>query len=387
MIVRERGRARRKPAGIVASSVLGLTLALLALMPSQGAAVAGSREEMTTGQADMWPATFASAPSADAVTYDLCATTGSVTMPDSVLVPIWGFALKPELVDCSDLSVEAQLPGPPLAVTEGDTLTVNLHNNLDVNVSLVFPQLELQPDTVGVAPGGSKAYVFSADDLRPGSFIYESGVVAQESGAGNTSCSDGVDNDGDLDVDGGDTDCANGNDARVQVPMGLYGPLIVRPSAGAGFAYNDAATEFDVEATVVLGEIDPALNADPNGFEMQYYAPTYWLISGEAYPDTDEIEAAAGERILFRYINASISHHVMALAGFHETVIAGDGYPLNFSYEAVSQTVASGQTIDAIGTVPAGATSPSKFALYSANMHVTNVDSFPGGMLTFVSVP
>jgi len=384
-MVRRPTKGNRKPAAVVASSVLGLALAALALMPAQRGALAGDREDPATSQARLGRAIVAPAPSAAVVTIDLCATTGSVTMPDAAVVPIWGFALKHSGVDCSDPSVEAQLPGPTLVVDEGDTVTVSLYNNLAVNVSITFPQLELLPDLVGVAPGGNKAYAFTAD--RPGTFLYESGVVARESGAGNTSCSDGIDNDGDLDIDADDLDCANGNDARIQVPMGLYGPLVVRPTSGANFAYNDAATEFDVESMLVLGEVDPALHADPDGFDMQNYAPTYWLISGKAYPDTEEIEAAAGDRVLFRYLNASISHHVMALAGFHETVIAGDGYPLNFSYEAVSLTVASGQTMDAIGTVPPGATSGSKFALYSANLHVTNVNSFPGGMLTFVVVP
>jgi len=151
-------------------------------------------------------------------------------------------------------------------------------------------------------------------------------------------------------------------------------------------AVQDADSEFDVEAVVVLSEIDPDLNDDPNGFDMDYYNPKYWLINGEAYPDTGEILADSGSKVLFRYLNASLSQHVMSLGGFYQTVIAGDAYPLTFPYEVVSLTVASGQTFDTIGSVPGDAPSGTMYPLYSANQHVTNGSAFPGGMLTFVTV-
>ena len=168
--------------------------------------------------------------------------------------------------------------------------------------------------------------------------------------------------------------------------MGLFGPLVIRPNDGASFAYNDLDTEFDVEAVLVLSEIDPDLNDDPNGFDMDYYNPKYWLINGEAYPDTSDIMADPADRVLFRYLNASLSQHVMSLGGFYQTVIAGDAYPLSFAYQVVSLTVSSGQTFDAIGSVPGDAPSGTMYPLYSANQHVTNGSAFPGGMLTFVTV-
>jgi len=346
----------------IALLVLALAMAaLVAVIPvlltgdGQGEAAAGAGRPGASTQPAPAPARPAPAPvTVSDHTFNLCATTGSVTMPDLTDIPIWGFAIKPDDVSCDDVS--AQLPGPTLGgpddtITAGDTVTIKLYNNLAQNVSIVLPGLGMVPDTVGAGPGGTTSYDFTAS--RPGAFLYEAGTTAQ-----------------------------------IQVAMGLYGPLIVRPSLGDTFAYNDADSEFDVEAVLVLSEIDPALNADPDGFNTQYYAPKYWLINGKAYPDTAEITADEGDQVLIRYLNAGLVHHTMNLVGLHQTVFAGDAYPLTFSYEAVSLTVASGQTFDNFVTIPLDIPSDTDtlYPLYSANLHVTNVDAFPGGMLTFVSV-
>ena len=285
------------------------------------------------------------------VSIALCAKIGSVTMPDGVSVDVWGFAWKPTGppdVPCSDSSVNAGLPGPVLNVNAGDSVNVILYNELGENVSLLFPGQTLPPDTIGVAPGGNKTYSFTASN--PGTYLYESGTNPQ-----------------------------------VQVPMGLYGALIVRP-ATPGQAYNTAASAYNVEATLVLSEIDPAQHANPTGFNLLNYAPTYWLINGKAYPDTDPITASAGDRVLLRYLNAGSLHHTMALLGAHQQVIARDAYPVSYPYEVVAETIASGQTTDTIVSPCAG----TSFSVFESNLHLTNgplssSEHFPGGMLTFIT--
>jgi FtsP/CotA-like multicopper oxidase with cupredoxin domain len=182
-------------------------------------------------------------------------------------------------------------------VVEGDIVTVNLYNNLSESVSIIFPGQSL--DGVGTSsfrtrwelrPAAARpSFTASA----PGTTLYESGT-----------------------------------NASVQVAMGLYGALIVRPTT-AGQAYNDPDTAYDAEAILVLSEVDPDLNqsADPNTFNFVDYAPKYWLMNGEAYPDTDPIPVTAGDRLLMRYLNAGLAQHTMAVLGFHQTVVAGDGYP------------------------------------------------------------
>ncbi len=55
----------------------------------------------------------------------------------------------------------------------------------------------------------------------------------------------------------------SGTDPAKQVQMGLFGALVVRPSMGASFAYNDGSTQFNpgAEFLILLSEIDPTLHA------------------------------------------------------------------------------------------------------------------------------
>ena len=290
---------------------------------------------------------------ADAETIDLCADEGTIDLPGLADLPIWGFSLDPG-TGCGP----ATLPGPMLSVDAGDVVTVNLQNNLDEDVSIVFPGQDLAPNAVVVPAAGSGSYTFTASD--PGTFLYESGT--------NTS---------------------------VQVAMGLYGALVVRPLT-AGRAYDDPATEYDVEQVLVLSEIDPNLNSypDPNDFDFvgdpdvytDGYHPTYFLINGEAYPDTNPIAAASGDLVLLRYANAGLSHHTMTLLGQHQRVIAKDAYPsVANAYDAVAETVPAGSTLDTIVTL-AGFAGGSTLPLYNRQLNVTNDGAYPGGMLTFLTV-
>jgi FtsP/CotA-like multicopper oxidase with cupredoxin domain len=271
------------------------------------------------------------APLAAPVTINLCASTGSVTMPDSTVIPIWGFSL-----DTGSGCATAQLPGPVLEVNAGDVVTINLID-VDVpgSVSLEFP---------GQSVSGS--YSFTASD--PGTYLYGSA------------------------------------DSRG-VLMGLSGILIVRP-ATPGQAYNSAASAYDTEAVMVLSEIDPAFNANPTTFNTVNYKPKYWLINGKAYPQTTNIPADAGDKVLLRYVNAGSLHHTMTMLGMRQRVIGRDAYPLTYPYDVVAETIPAGSTLDTIATVPGSAASGAKFPLYNRQLHLTNGANFPGGMLTFIQV-
>ncbi len=197
-------------------------------------------------------------------TFTLTAQTGYIGTPDDNVLFMWGF---------SEGSSPFQYPGPILCVTEGDTVTVILHNTLNEDVSIVFPGQEdvmadgapAQPQFDGggamtsmtnVAPanGGSVTYSFVA--TSPGTFVYESGT-----------------------------------DPAKQVRMGLFGALIVRPALGPNFANNRSDSEFnpDAEFLVMFSEIDPFLSqAVERGrpFNMNNYKPRYWMLNGRGFPDT-----------------------------------------------------------------------------------------------------
>ena len=144
---------------------------------------------------------------------------------------------------------------------------------------------------------------------------------------------------------------------------------------------------FDDEAVLVLSELDPALNqsANPAAFDMRNFKPTYRLINGRAYPATSPIATAPGNRVLLRYVNAGQQQHSMTLLGTQQVLVGKDGNFLTHFGKRVAETIAPGETLDAIVTIPAGAAPGSKFALFDGSLMLVNGNA-PGfgGMLTFL---
>ena len=281
---------------------------------------------------------------------DLYATTGMLSLPGGATVDIWGY---------SDTAAgAAQLPGPTIIATEGDVVTVNLTNNLAEDSALIFPGQAMIPDLTGAAAsGGTTTYTFTASN--PGTYLYEAGLLP--------------------------------NAAR-QVAMGMYGALIVHPDDGTGSpltnqAYDDISTAYDVEALLVLSEIDPDLNANPATFDMRDFWPQYRLINGKAYPETAEIPTAAGNRVLLRYVNAGIQQHAMGILGMDQELIARDGSLRPYPQRVLTESIGPGRTADAILTVPDPAPAGgAKYALYDASLLLHNNGAGFGGMLTFLTV-
>jgi len=289
-----------------------------------------------------------------AATFGLYAKTGTANLYGAVNVNIWGYS--------STSGGAAALPGPALIVNQGDCVSVTLTNNLSETTSLLFQGQSMIPDTTGAAAsGGTKNYTFTATNA--GTFLYEAGLIPGR---------------------------------QHQVAMGMYGVLIVRP-ATALQAYNSAATAFDVESPVVLSEIDttlntvsPALpNANPAAFDMRNFAPKYFLINGKAYASgfAGDIYAVAGSKVLLRYVNAGLQSHAMSLLGLSQKVVAHDGSLLAHPHSMVAETIAPGQTLDAIVTIPALTANGTKFSIYDANLMLRNTNAAGlGGMLTFLTV-
>ena len=309
-------------------ALLALAILLLAVVPTPAAAQSG-------------PATVTCTPSCD-----LYAGAGTLTLPNGAgTVPIWGYATTPTGAVSS--------PGPTLIVNEGDTVAITLHNNLTDDTALYFQGMPLPPDMVGAPPGGTKAYTFTA--AAAGTYLYQAGLTAH---------------------------------GRNQTAMGMFGVLIVRPLT-AGQAYSDPASAYDDEAVIVLSEVDPALNNDPDpmNFDLRNYAPKYQMINGSAFPDTVDIPTTAGSRVLLRYANAGLQHHTMGLLGLDQLLLASDGSPFPASRSVVAKTIAAGETLDAIATVPLTAPGDARYALYDTNLllHNSGQAGF-GGMLTFLAI-
>lgn len=289
--------------------------------------------------AGLAPVQSAAAACFPTVTFDLYAKPGTTVLYGSTSVPIWGYSLTD--------GGEATLPGPELSVNQGDCVQVTLHNGLPESSALLFQGQSLIPDTTGAASLGTQDYFFSA--VNPGTFLYEAGLIPGK---------------------------------QHQVAMGLYGALIVQPTVPAAY---------DVEKTIVLSEFDATLAASPIGYDMRKYAPKYFLVNGKAYPDTDllvnQISASAGNNVLLRYVNAGLQAHAMSTLGLSQNAIAVDGSAFGHPHRMVSETIAPGQTMDAVVTIPASAADGTKYALYDANLLLRNTNAAGlGGMLTFLTV-
>ncbi len=119
-------------------------------------------------------------------TFDLVADEGYIDTPDGNSIYMWGFA------DANG-AIGFQMPGPILCVDEGETVTVNLTNNLLEPTSIIFPGQEdvlaggspVQPEfdasnnlvslvDTAAASGGTIQYSFVASE--PGTYLYESGT-------------------------------------------------------------------------------------------------------------------------------------------------------------------------------------------------------------------
>jgi FtsP/CotA-like multicopper oxidase with cupredoxin domain len=285
--------------------------------------------------------------------FNITTKTGYISLPDGNTAFMWGYSSGFDAF---------QHPGPVLCVNEGDTVTVILHNTLPVDTSIDFPgQHDVLADGLPARPvrngtgritsltdtasadDGTITYSFTAD--HPGTFIYESGT-----------------------------------NPETQVRMGLFGALVVRPTAGADHAYDRADSRFTSgeEFLVLLSEIDPYQHRaieQGKSFNINNYKARYWLINGRGFPDSIADNGAswlpsqpygslAQVRAwdatthpypgLARYINVGSEDYPFHPHGNNGLVIGRDGHPLagasgdDLSFEKFAINIGPGQTWDVL---------------------------------------
>ena len=290
--------------------------------------------------------------------FTLSAEVGYISVSDGGSIYSWGYT------DTGTM----QLPGPTLIVTEGAPVTVTLANNLPAaagTVSIVFPGQGEVTATGGVVgdlvqeaqTGGTVTYSFTAG--APGTYQYHSGTQPD-----------------------------------LQVEMGLYGALIVRPAdhtttagfctnpviATGGKAFDHPDACYDREYLYVLSEIDihihQAAEAQASGpgpivLPAGAYHSEYWLMNGRAGPDSMAADGTdvlpyqpygsltrmhPGERLLVRVVGAGREMHPFHTHGNHVRLLARDARMLLTDTNALAGpllfTIPSlpGGTADAIFT-------------------------------------
>jgi len=286
---------------------------------------------------------------------DLYASADYVTSADGASLPIWGLT--------DDPAGRAQYPAPTLIFNQGDYITITLHNNLNVNISLIFPGHDVagaggcSPDmpipgdmtgrmTCEAAPGGMATYSFPAE--QAGTYLYHSGT-----------------------------------DAALQVEMGLLGAIIVRPYGYDVLnptAYGHPDTGFDREYLFVLSEMDSRIheavefNESLAGTEfIGDYFSNYWFINGRTAPDTlfasgvpwlptqpysSLPKMMPGETVLMRVVSAGRDPHPFHHHGNHALIIghngrmpeSSPGMGPDLGYEVFTMQAVPGETFDALFT-------------------------------------
>ncbi len=321
----------------------------------------------------------AAAPGITGPTFNLNATDAYITQPDGQMVYSWGYGCSSAptgfapALNAAGFCSTMQIPGPTLIVTQGQTVTVTLTNNLPAaagNTSILFPGFTATATggvngllTKEAAPGGTVTYSFVA--TTPGTRAYYSGTQAD-----------------------------------LQVEMGLYGAVIVLPSsvpavcgtlgsttglpttnpggnakaraaAGEGefrlatAAYSHPQACYDREYIFQFSEMDPNIHAQalaqvnaakalaqpakdctPGAagcslnVPTEPYRPAYFMINGRSMPDDMDPNYAPqylhqpyngnphmhpGELTLLRIVGQGRWQHPFHEHGNHVRVLARDG--------------------------------------------------------------
>jgi FtsP/CotA-like multicopper oxidase with cupredoxin domain len=342
-------------------------------------------------------AAHAAAPGITGTAFNLTAQAAYLNQPDGEQVYSWGYGCTTSTgVSFAPAAIAGaacptmQVPGPTLIVTEGVSFTVTLTNNLPVaagNTSILFPGFNVAPSggVVGLltqeaaANGGTVTYTITAPTA--GTHAYYSGTQ------------------GDL-----------------QVEMGLYGAIIVLPSAvpancNSGLAaqnlvaegawgeadfrlshaaYDHPETCYDREYLFQFSEMDGIIHRtalaqvqDPKriaaceggaataGCPLQVptepYKPSYFLINGRSMPDDMDGNYAAeyphqpyngnphmhpGEQVLIRVIGQGRWEHPFHEHGNHVRILARDGNLLRGVTDSATTPDLSGLLMFTTDTFP-----------------------------------
>jgi plastocyanin len=205
-----------------------------------------------------------------------------------VNVRVWGY--------------NGSMPGPELRVREGDSVRVKLRNDLPVPTTIHWHGINVPNAMDGVA-GLNQAAV------EPGeTFVYEftatpAGTRWYHSHA----------------------------DPAFQIPLGLYGALIVEP--------RDQPARYDRDYVMLLAEWDAELTpAVASGLEPRgprdkllrggELGADLFLINGKMHGSIPPLRVAEGERMLIRLIHTGAIPHPIHTHGHSFKIVATDGNPV-----------------------------------------------------------
>jgi FtsP/CotA-like multicopper oxidase with cupredoxin domain len=217
---------------------------------------------------------------------------------------------------------DGRVPGPLLRVREGQHVTIEVRNDSDVPElvhwhGLMVPSNvdgAMEESTPMVPTGGNARYSFVA---RPsGTRWYHTHAIA-------------------------------GKDLRRSLYSGQYGFFYIEPKGNPG--------RYDREIFIALHHWEPYfvsmqdIKKGPppnNGLEVMYRAASF---NDKALGHGEPIRVKEGQRIIFRFLNASATDDVtIALPGHQFHVVALDGNPVSSPRSVPVLTIAPAERVDAI---------------------------------------
>jgi FtsP/CotA-like multicopper oxidase with cupredoxin domain len=322
-------------------------------------------------------AAHASAPGITGPTFNLVAQSAYLNQPDGSSVYAWGYGCNgtptgfaPAAMTNATCS-SMQLPAPTLIVTEGQTVTVTLTNQLPApagNTSILFPGFVVTAAAAAAQPSGCT----SSTPVVQGLLVMEA-----KNGCAITYTFTAT--------SPGTRAYYSGTQSDLQVEMGMYGAVIVLPSAvpaactsgpsavnqatAASFwkefdfrlaasAYDSAKTCYDREYLFQFSEMDPNIHraalaqvtalggctAGAPGCSLlvatEPYHPTYYMVNGRSMPDDMDPNYGVeyphqpyngnphmhpGEQVLLRIIGQGRWQHPFHEHGNHVRILARDG--------------------------------------------------------------
>jgi zinc transporter, ZIP family len=230
------------------------------------------------------------------------------------------------------------VPGPTLVVRQGDTVVIDYTNDGPVADSIHLHGVHDIPDTMDgvggisqplVATGGHFVYRFVAD--QPGTLIYHS------------------------------------HDTEEMVDSGLYGAIIVEPSAPRP---EERGLAHDFLELV-------------SSWMIQSGAENHFTINGKEYPATRQLDVRKGERFRVRWINMSGEEfHTMHTHGHYQQIVARDAAPLDYRDIQDTVLVAPGQRVDVVVNANAR---PGTWLVHCHVLdHIQDASGMPDGLITAI---
>jgi Multicopper oxidase len=377
----------------------------------------------------------AAVPGITGITFNLTAQPGYLNPPDGSAVYSWGYGclnttgitLMPALAGANCPTM--QVPGPTLIVTEGQTITINLTNQLPTaagNTSILFPGFQVCIGTIsgGVctpsAPGTNGVTGLLAQEAAPGGTVSYSFVASAP----------------------GTHPYYSGTQGDLQIEMGLYGAIIVLPATipanckagyhaanllaeanwgetdfrltnatgGKGAAYDHPGSCYDREYLFQWAEVDSRIHSQAQAqvqarlgctagtmgcsldVQTEPYHPSYFLINGRSMPDLMDPNYAGeyphqpyngnphlhpGELMLIRTIGQGRWQHPYHEHANHVRILARDGN-LVLSPTAGACPATGCVTYTSGLTGDSGVSAPGLAGLLMFNTDTTPGESFDG---------